>query len=218
MANPTDIVTLADVKTHLRYPSTDVNDDIALQGFISAADDVIRQECGDVIPRHYDEYHDGGNYWIYLRHRPVISVENVEEGWGWWNYELDYQQVNTQPAGDMFAYSVDSPEIGGITRRSAGNVQIPFVPGTKNIRVWYTAGRLPIPPVIRLAALELIAHWWQGSQFRASANGNTQNGYDATEGERYDRGNEQGVVGINYGLPFRVLELLKPYRHVPIIG
>ncbi len=213
-----DIVSLAEVKAHLRYPQSQVADDQALLGFIQAADDVIRAECGDVVPTHYDEFYDGGRYWIFLRHRPVLSVENVEEGWGWFDYELDYQQVNTVPAGDMFAYSIDSPISGGITRRSAGNVQIPFVPGTKNIRVLYTAGRAKVPPSVRLAALELVAHWWQNSQLRSGAANANVASFDAVEGERFSRDDANGFQNINIGVPFRVLELLKPYRHIPIVG
>lgn len=211
-------VSLADVRAHLRYPAANTNDDIALQGFISAADEVIRSECGDVVPTNYDEYYNGGDYTIYLRHRPVLEVNNVEEGWGYFNYELDFQQMNTVPAGNMFAYSLDAPIIGAISRRSAGNVQIQFVPGTKNVRVEYTAGRSPIPGSIRLAALELIAHWWQSSQLRTAAAGGNFASYDAVEGEHFTRATETGLVNINIGVPYRILELLKPHRHVPYIG
>ncbi len=217
MANTviTDVVTLQDVKAHLRINMADTTDDMALMGFIAAVDDVISTECDDVLPHHYEEYHDGGGYWVYLRHRPVLSIENVEEGWGWLNYELDYQQVNTVPAGDMYAYSLDAPEIGGITRRSAGNVQIPFVHGTKNIHVWYTAGRQTIPASIRLAALEMIAHWYQNGQLRSMAGSTSYSSYDEMN---TDWTRATGVTSINSGLPFRVLELLKRYRRIPIIG
>lgn len=212
-----DLVTLIDTKQHLRIPITNTAEDYALQGFIYAAEDVIRSECGDIMPRHYDETYDGGNIVIYLRHRPVLTVENIEEGWGWFNFELDYQQVNTQPAASMFAYSLDSPEAGSVSRRSAGNVVIPFVSGVKNIRITYTAGRNQIPGSVRLATLELIAHWFQSSQLRATANNAGATAYDAVEGERYSRGGTD-INGINYGVPYRILELLKPFRRLPIIG
>ena len=211
-----DVVSLADAKQHLRIPPANTAEDYGIQGFIYAADDVIRQECGEIVPAHYDELHDGGGFNIYLRHRPVLSVENVEEGWGWYNYELDYQQVNTVPAASMWAYSIDAAEVGRISRRSAGNVNIPFVAGTKNIRVQYTAGRNAVPGAIRLAALELIAHWWQASQLRSGGvNAGTQ-AYDAVEGTAYTRAPD--VMSVAYGVPYRILELLKPYRRQPIIG
>lgn len=212
MAN---IVTLSDTKIHLRIPPNDTSNDYSLLGFIAAADDCLSAECGDILPTHYDEIYDGGNYVIYLRHRPLLSVENVEEGWGWWNYELDFQQVNTVPAGSMFAYSIDSPEAGGISRRSAGNISIPFLPGRKNIRVIYTAGRPTIPGSVRLAELELIAHWWQNSQLRAMANSQIYTTYDQMN-EDWTRAT--GVTSMNQGVPYRIIELLKRHRHLPIIG
>ena len=212
---PNSVVTLQDVKAHLRYNPTDTTDDLALTGFIYAVNDVIEAECGVVVPTSYEELYDGGGHYIFLRHRPILTVENVEEGWGWINYELDYQQVNTQPAGNMFAYSVDSPESGGISRRSAGNVMIPFVQGTKNIKVNYTAGLPYVPWSVRLAALEIIAHWWQNSQMRAMANSSSYSSFDSMN-EDFTRAT--GITSINTGLPYRVLELLKKTRKLPIIG
>ena len=213
---PTEnIVTLADVRAHLRYPPTNTADDVALTYFIYAADDVLRMECGDIVPSEYDELYDGGEPQIFLRHVPILAIQNVEEGWGWMNYELDYQQVNTVPAGSMYAYSLDSVLNGTITRRSAGNVVIPFVPGVKNIRVAYTAGRKFVPWIIRLAVLELIAHWWQNSQMRTSSNSGTFQQYDATN---QDFTRATGVSTINQGVPYRILEMIKPYRRRPIIG
>ena len=213
-----DIVTLSDVKQHLQIPATNPSYDYQLQGFIYACEDVIQNECGAILPRHYDEFYDGGEPYIYLRHRPVLSVENVEEGWGWMNYELDYQESNTVPAGDMYAYSIDSIEAGIICRRSAGNVVIPFVPGTANIHVLYTAGRREIPGAIRLASLELVAHWFQSSQLRTTATNAGEQAYDAVEGEKYTRAAEDNAVGLNYGVPYRILELIKPFRRLPVIG
>jgi hypothetical protein len=215
MANPTDVVTLQEVKAHLRMSQTDTTDDMALVGFISAVNDVIQTECDDVLPKHFDEYYDGGSPWIYLRHKPILSVEGVEEGWGWYNYELDFQQSNTVPAGSMFAYSIDSAEAGSVSRRSAGNVLIPFVPGVKNIHVWYTAGRHEIPGSLRLAALEIVAHWYQNGQLRSMAN---SAGYSSFDAMNTDWTRATGITSVNAGLPYRVLELLKRYRRVPIIG
>ena len=210
-----DVVSLLDAKNHLRITPTDTSNDLALMGFIAAADDVIEAECGITMPKHFDETYDGGNFVLYLRNKPLLSVEQVQEGWGWLNYELDFQEVNTVPAGDMFAYSIDSSDAACISRRSAGNVSIPFVPGRKNIRVWYTAGRRSVPGSIRLAALELIAHWWQNSQLRAMAGSQIYQSYDSMN-EDWTRAS--GITSINSGLPYRVIELLKRHRRLPIIG
>jgi hypothetical protein len=210
---PYTIVGLDDVLAHLRYPANNTADDAALQGFINAATDVLRNECGQTIPQEYDEYYDGGDYALNTRNAPILSVINVQEGWGFTNYDLTYVQVNSPVATSMFAYSIDDLSIGLISRRSGGNVNIPFMMGSANIRVTYVAGRSTVPGAIRLAALELIAHWWQGSQMRATQY--QSEGYDATD---VDFSRTLGGTEFNSGIPYRVLELIRPYRHMPFIG
>ena len=214
------IVSLTDVRTHLRYPNptAPTTDDSALQRFINAAGEVISFECNEVVPATHSEFYDGGDYSIWLRHHPIISVDNIEEGWGWTNYELDYVQVNAPVTTTMFAYSIDNPETGEITRRSGGNVNIPFMHGVSNIHVIYTAGRENVPAAIQLASLELIAHWWQNSQLRAAALAGTNVSYDAVQGTTYTRDTESGTQNLNIGVPMRILEMLKPFRRDPIIG
>lgn len=216
----TNIVTLSQVKAHLRYPTPTQPspDDAALQMFLNAADEVIVYECGDILPKLFSEYYDGGDYEIYLRHTPLLSVENVEEGWGYLNWELDYVEVNSPPPYSMFAYSIDTYEEACISRRSAGNVQIPFRPGNSNIYVQYRAGEKNIPGNVVLAELELMAHWWSNSQYRSVALAGANIAYDAVSGSAYSRDTESGVQNINIGIPERILELVKSHRKRPIIA
>jgi hypothetical protein len=213
----TNVVTLDEVRTHLRYPIADTQDDGAFQLYMDAADQAIRRECGDIVPQTYDDYYDGGTTSIFLIHTPILSVEGVEEGWGTANYVLDQVQVNTVGSGSMFAYSIDNEETGIITRRTAGNVVIPFMRGSSNIRVTYTAGRLPVPSVIKLATLELIAFWWQNSQQRAFQQ-TTQYGYGAVDQDAARSGPSAGEITMNLGVPWKIIEMIKAYRSAPIIG
>lgn len=211
------LVSLSDVRTHLRFSTAYTQDDETLQNhFIPAATDVIQNECGDIVPTQFDEQYDGGELSIWTRHRPLLAVNNVQEGWGWANYELDYVEVNSLPATSMFAYSIDNHAEGLITRRSGGNVNIPFVHGSGNIRINYVAGRQAIPPALQLAALELVNFWYQGSQQRAAQFQST--GYGAIDVAEPTSGAEGGLININVGIPYRVLELIRPYRHTPFIG
>ena len=218
MAN---IVSLADVKTHLRYPnpSSPNPDDTALQKFIDAADEVIEFECDEIVPKLFNESHDGGGTSIFLRRRPILEVLNVEEGWGWVNFELNFVDVNS-PAqvNSLYAYSIDNHDVSQITRRSAGNVVIPFVPGQNNILVQYRAGEGVMPGSIVLAELELIAHWWQNSQLRGVTMSGANLGYDTVAGSIYSRDTESGNQNINIGVPYRILEMIKGHRHVPFIA
>lgn len=208
----TQVCSLAEVRTHLRYPVANTDDDATFQNiYIPAATDVVRQECGQIVPTEFDESYDGGCYELWLRNTPVIEVQLVQEGWGYTNYTLDFVQVNSTNTSS-FAYSLDDPASGQLTRRSAGNVNIAFVGGSSNIRVVYVAGRQAVPAAVKLAALELIAHWWQNSQQRGTG---ISTAFDATA-EDFTR--TQGVAGINAGVPYRILELLKPYRRMPFMG
>lgn len=215
----TNIVTLAQVHTHLQIPTLNTTYDTEIQWLINAADEVIRYECDDILPKIYDQSYDGGDFSIHLRNIPILRVLNVEEGWGWINYELDFQEVNAPGSiQGIFGYSIDSYANGEISRRSAGNVNIPFVGGTKNIRVVYEAGEATVPGNVFLAELELIAHWFQNSQIRASAQAGTNVMYDATSGQSYTRDTESGDQNINLGVPFRILEMIKSHRHMPFIA
>ena len=220
----TAIVTLTEVKAHLRYPNPTAPhpDDSALEDFIAAADPVIRFECDDILPAAYSEQHDGGAEKIFLFHRPVLSVQGVQESWGWISYDLDYQQAGSDAlATSMFAYSIDNAEVGEISRRTMASVLIPFVPGDNNISVQYTAGVVPVPGNLKLAEKELIAHWWQNSQLRSGSTGAgapNEAAYDATTGANYSRDTESGNQHINIGVPTRILELIKGNRHMPIIA
>lgn len=210
------IVTLADLKSHLRMPNptTPSTDDDALEGFIYAATEVIEDEVGKVVQRQVIEYHDGGQRALYLRQRPVVQVVEVIENWGYFNWLLAEQPSTTVPATNMFAYSLDNPSEGRVTRRTTGNVSIPFMSmgGSypNNIKVTYIAGRLQVPWSVRLATLELCAHWWQHSQQRQFGS--------ALSGNFDDEIPDGSSTGFNAGLPYRILEILKPHRRTPIIG
>lgn len=217
----TNLVTLEQVKTYLRYPNPSGSDpdDTALQWFINAADEVLRFECEEILPTLYDEHYDGGDITIHLRHIPVLEIVNVEEGWGWLNYELDFVEVNSPSANfSLYAYSLDSAENGEVSRRSAGNVTIPFHPGEDNIHVQYRAGLNSIPGTVVLAELQLVGHWWKNTQYRATALAGTNVAYDAVAGQVYTRDTESGDQNINIGVPFEILELVKTRRHRPIIA
>lgn len=212
------IVTLTELKTHLRYPNPtqQSNDDDALEGFILAATEIIENEVGKVVQRNVTEYHDGGQIALYLRQRPVLSVTQVIENWGYFNWDLSDQPSTTIPATNLFAYSLDNPSEGRVTRRSVGNIAIPFMAmGSMfpaNIKVEYVAGRYQVPWSVRLATLELCAHWWQRSQQRQFGGSGTLSG-------NFDSMIPDGAgTGFNAGVPYRVLELIKPHRRSPIIG
>ena len=209
-----DVVTLDQVRSQLRFSETYTDDDAMLQDvYIPAADEVIRRECGDIIPKTYDEYYDGGDYSIWLRHAPILSVQLVEEGWGFTNYSLTEIQVNSASMPTMFAFSIDNPGQAEISRRSGGNVNIPFIRGNGNIHVIYDSGRQAIPGNIALAALQIIAFWYRGFLQQQSG----ADTYSSVDDDFPHSGNDI-YTPQNLGVPMWLLELLKPQRRSPIIG
>jgi hypothetical protein len=214
-----NIVTLEQAKAWLQIPNpsqANAQWDTIIQFLINAADCVLEFECDDVVPKLRSEHYDGGDYTIFLKHIPIVSVQNVEEGWGYVNYELDYCEVNSPPeTTSMFGYSIDSYPNGEISRRSAGNVQIPFRAGQANIFVQYTSGLETIPGNIVLAEFQLVRHWFQNEELRATTLGGTNISYDATMGQVYTRDTESGTQNINLGVPEAILENLKASRHMP---
>lgn len=219
----TEIASLATVKQYLRIPNpAQPNpDDFILGIMMGAAQETIERELGHIVAKNITaERHNGGKRAVWLREIPVLYISNVEEGWGYYDWELDDQQVNQIPALSIWAYSLDNPQEGLLTRRSAGNVNIPFVCGVNNIRVDYVAGRTEMPQNAELAFCELVSFWYRNSQLRAINQAGTLGAGAATAfgAVNQDFTRTTAVASINQGVPAGVIELLKPNRRRPIIG
>lgn len=215
----TQIASLADVKTYLRIPNPTgtSEDDATIQGMMDAATDVVERELGHIVAKTISgERHDGGSCELFLREIPVLYVQRVEEGWGYYNWELDAQTVNTQPALSLWSYSLDIPKEGLVTRRAPGNVMVPFVYGRDNIRVDYVVGRHEVPASAVLAFKELVAYWYQNSQLRTANAQASATSFGTPDAERANSrtGEETPYVGVPEG----ILLLLRPYGRRPIIG
>lgn len=211
------IVSLIEAKTHLRFPDpTDSSsDDVNLQGFIYAATEVIEGRVGNVVQRTVKEYHTGGSPYLYVREKPIVSVTTIVENWGYYNWTLTEVDTNDIPQDNLFAYSVDNPDEGLIVRRSVGNIAIPFMGMgdllPDNITVTYVTGMQGTPWSIRLACLELIAHWWQASQQRTSA-------ASASPANPFNAVPSVSNAPFVFGVPNRIWEIIGTNGRTPIIG
>lgn len=210
-----DIVTLDQVRAFLKFNDTYTDDDDFISNtLIPAANDIVRRYCGDIIPKTYDEFYDGGDYSIFLRHTPVLSVQLVEEGWGFTDYTLTEVQVNSASMPTMFAFSIDMPAGGKISRRSGGNVNIPFIRGVGNVHVIYDTGYADIPQSAVLASLELIQIWYRGFMQDQSA----ADPYAVIEGEyQMERGSGGATLGM-FGVPDYIVVMFEANARGPIIG
>lgn len=202
-------------------PTQDSTEDTTLQMLMNSAQKVVERELGHIVAKTISaERHDGGRCEIWLRELPVLYVQNIEEGWGYYDWELDDQEVNQVPALSMWAFSLDNPAEGLVTRRSQGNVLVPFVTGRNNIRCDYVAGREEVPDNGLHVFLELVAYWYRNSQLRAQNQSGTlgMGAQTAFGAINTDFTRSTGETSFNQGIPEGILEALKPDRRRPIIG
>lgn len=183
-----DFITVEELKGHLK--KSGVEEDAKLSGFVSAACQMIVDRIGQVSPvvavdvdhRHHRHHlHRRIRRTIVLEERPVISVTTV------------VVDGATVPAADL-VNGVDGWELSG----PAGILTHTGCWPWGRITVTYTAGRLPLPGNVRLAALELAGHLWKQSQLNNGSTARPQS-----------FGDDQVIMrGAAYALPIRVRELL----------
>jgi hypothetical protein len=203
-----DIVTLTEAKAHLNKPASSTSDDAEIAGFISAASEKVDELAGAVVQRAVTETHSGGYprgvVQIVLRVSPVVSVSSVTQN-----------AVVVDPT--LYSVNTTTGVITRTTSYTGGLFRTWFLPGTDNIVVAYTAGRVPTTadvaancPTLRLACLELIAHWWRLSQLGQSSNRGSQLG--GADSDSY------ALHGMGYAVPNRVNELIGRQGRTPAVG
>jgi hypothetical protein len=186
------IVSLADVKSHLKKRVTDTADDAKLQEFIGAATDLIEDRMGRVVPVTITEDVFSRGDTIVLRERPVIEIVSVTRYPG--GTLLPAHDVTTLTRG----WRLTSAE--GVLETSGR------FPG--DMRIVYRAGRQPVPRRFRMAGKELTAHLWRTSQLNQ-------------EGGRPQAQGDTQVPASSYALPYNVRQLLgldRQSRDMPVVG
>lgn len=146
------VVSLAEIKDHLRMPDTDRTRDARLVRLLDAATIAIESITGPVLVKKYDEWYDGGTIALQLRHQPVFTLMAVSEYRG--PVEFNLALVGDPAHGSVYSAMLD-PE-GRLVRRAPGGAVVNFLNGLDVVHVIYTAGLTPVPANIREAALELI--------------------------------------------------------------
>lgn len=219
------VIELSDAKAWLRYPdpSAPSSDDAGIQSVIDAAEQIIEAKVGVCTPKIYDElYTPNGSCKVWLRNTPVLEVMSVVESWDVVSFDLADQPSTTGaiiggtgneptelPATDLWAYSLDEPLTGEVTRRGPMNVAMPFFPSDRGLHIIYRAGRNPMPPAIQLAAKELVAHIWQNAELRSMAQSNQFVQYDTVSGQGIDSMRPDTAASFWVGVPNRIIALLE---------
>lgn len=188
------LVRLDETRAELNYRAVDVADDDELVGFCLAATETIEEICGPVLPRPVVDRivapaalaGTPRPSTLLLSKVPVVSVESVATG------------STAAPATlDPTSYVVDdSGRLVRLDGRGWGQATV----------INYTAGRRATPATVRLACLELIAHWWQSSQQAKVGAGSIVGTYDDVDNV---------ATSPSVGIPFRVLIMLRAYRRAP---
>lgn len=200
------IVSLGEVKDYLRLPSSDRSSDAKLIRFVRAATPVVEGIVGAVTARTWDEWYDGGQSSIRLRHRPVLAVTACTMYLGAAGYPMTV--VADPSAGSIYSVMLDGD--GRLTRRTSGGGQDSFPAGADSVHVVYQVGRAPVPENIREGTLELLRVNYQRTQEAGRPQiGGGGGGADDEVGP---------TVPMGFMVPGRVREFLAPHKRHPSVA
>jgi hypothetical protein len=163
------LVGLPELKDYLNIPADNRTHDTKLIGYIETVAALIESAIGPVLPRKFDELYDGGNNIITLLHTPsagygtspFIDILGVDEFRGPIDYSLN--AVQNPVFGSIYSYELN-PQLGEITRRTAGGGVVGFFPGRNTVHVVYECGQRVVPHNVAMAAKETIREAYQTTQ------------------------------------------------------
>ncbi len=158
---PQLIISPMDMKRLLNIPAEDRTRDADLIGLIQAVTPLIEAEVGPLALRVYESWYDGGSNVIRLTQdpsggfgtNPVLKVLAASEYRGPIEYPLAL--VASPAFGSIYSVMV-IPDLGTMTRRTAGGRTLAFMPGREAVHVFYQAGQDPIPENVKRAAMECV--------------------------------------------------------------
>lgn len=197
MTTATDVLTLEESRGAINAQGANATD--WLDQWNTAVSAALDGWCGPVIARPVTEVHDGGSTLIVPYANPVGSVTSVTEYQGVTTRVLTVEALGTTQA---FGYSFSN----GVIYRRAGGYPTQFWPGSQNVVVVLSIGRCAdtasVPAVFKTAAQLTLAHLW-----------------DLKNGRGDPQFADSDAFTINKFLfPYRVREMLAPYRLTPSIA
>jgi hypothetical protein len=180
-ADPRFLIPLEEATTGLRFaPNVDPAKSSDLRLYLAAATPVIEDITGALLPETRTHSSWGGSRSVVLPHLPsqILSIT------------LDGVPV-TAYVPDLASGIVYSGSRQAVTAFGIGDLVIT-----------YKTGAAEIPPNVRLAARELVRHWWQiGMQ----ASGG---------GARGSQPDSEVFTPSGFAVPRRVMELCTPHQQV----
>lgn len=215
------LASLPDVKDYCNVSANNREHDEKLLGFLQDVTPLIEQVVGPVITRTIEEWHEGGQYWVTLRHKPsyalgtnpIYNIVGCDEYRGPIKYTLS---VITDPtAASIYSCMLDQ-RTGVLYRRSTGGAVIPFGAGPwgggmpQAVHVVYQAGQATIPGNVRRAALEAVRWLYESSQATGIGSRTLADNMDYTLGT--------SSPARPYALPPSAMQWLTPMRRRPAIA
>jgi hypothetical protein len=218
-SEPLALVSLPEVKDYLNASGGNVDrtHDDKILGFINDVTPLIENAVGPVLLRTFEEWHDGGQYWVTLRRKPsyalgttpVFQILGCDEYRGPIKYALS---IITDPtAATIYSCMLDQ-RTGTLYRRTTGGGVIPFGAGAFGgampdaVHVVYQAGQRTVPGNIKRAALETIR--WNYLSTMPTGTGSRS----LADVDEYGAGPSAMVI------PRSVMEWLAPNRRRPAIA
>lgn len=156
MADPLDVLTLAEAKQALNISESVIKHDAELPSYITAVSQRLDLYIGPVVQRTVtNEVHDGGRPSVFLSLFPVVSVTQVIEYCGTTSTVLAAESNAVKPEEGYLLERYDPvPSLwsGRVLRRKVGRAAR-FEPGQANVAVSYVAGRCvstaEVPPALQ---------------------------------------------------------------------
>jgi hypothetical protein len=207
------LVSVADAKDYLNIPATDRTRDAKLLTFIEGVRPLIEAITGPIIPTAYDEWYDGGQVFITLRHRPhvgygtspLLTVQAISEYNGPIEWPLSI--ISSPDQGQLYSAQVDV-WLGRIVRRTAGGGVQAFPSMPQSVHVVYTSGQNIVPWNVQEATKEYLREQFQDTQ-QGQGLRNQASIMD-------DEIAQHAFIG--FALSGRVTQMLAPTRRAPSLA
>lgn len=163
----TDVLTVTEAKQALSVGALDTTRQDDLVRLVSAASARLDEAIGPVVRRVVTHRVDGGRHRLELPLGPVSAVSAVTEWQGTSAVSVSEETLGTAPsdgwAGER--YDPDPTLLSGILVRRSGGANTCWYPGTGNIEVTYTAGRVAsttsVDPRHKEAAVLILRNLWR---------------------------------------------------------
>lgn len=200
-----------DVKPWLQIDAASFQSEQALKLITDMACTWAQRYIGrPIAPKLYDRRFDGdtglGGLYLMLPYAPVLEIVSVTE---WWGSSGGHVLSESTPTNQVDGWQCEY-RTGRMTRIFPGLIPKPWFPGSASIEIAWKAGLNPIPPDIKVATLELVAHWFRNTQQQGALRGTGLS--PANEAEPAD--SASGAMWA--GVPYRIENLIKPFLQVGI--